>query len=86
MLSEHDALLAINEVAGVPRGTIRNFSSYFMGILNRYMRGEETPNKHRMGKKGNGNAVPKANGQGYPFHAIGQDQAFGNDGKKVSSV
>ena len=49
MLSEHDALLAINEVASVPRNTIRNFPSYFMGILNRYMRGEDTPQKHRNG-------------------------------------
>ena len=39
MLSEHDALLAIDEIAGVERPTIRNFPSYFMGILNRYMRG-----------------------------------------------
>ena len=51
MLSEHDALLAINEISSVPRATIRNFSSYFMGILNRYMRGEETPQKHKNGRK-----------------------------------
>jgi len=40
MLSEHDAVLAIDELSSVPRETIRNFPSYFMGILNRYMRGE----------------------------------------------
>jgi hypothetical protein len=40
MLSEHDALLAIDELASVERKQIRNFGSYFMGILNRYMRGD----------------------------------------------
>jgi hypothetical protein len=40
MLSEKDALFAIEELASVDRGQIRNFGSYFMGILNRYMRGE----------------------------------------------
>lgn len=47
MLPERDAILAIEEIAGVNRNNIRNFSSYFMGILNRYMRGEETPQQHR---------------------------------------
>lgn len=40
MLSEKDALFAIEELASVDRSQIRNFGSYFMGILNRYMRGE----------------------------------------------
>ena len=63
MLSEHDALLAINEISSVPRATIRNFSSYFMGILNRYMRGEETPHKYRGGRHGpNGPSAPNGNG------------------------
>jgi hypothetical protein len=48
MLSEKDALFAIEELAGVDRGQIRNFSSYFMGILNRYMRGERE-SKHNRG-------------------------------------
>jgi hypothetical protein len=48
MLSESDALLAIDELASVERRQIRNFGSYFMGILNRYMRGEkQTDNKKR---------------------------------------
>ncbi len=47
MLSEHDALLAINELSSVPRETIRNFPAYFMGLLNRYMRGDGTPSQHR---------------------------------------
>ncbi len=64
MLSEHDALLAINEIASVPRATIRNFSSYFMGILNRYMRGEETPQKYRTGRFGNGVDGPPRGGGG----------------------
>eukprot|EP00980_Cylindrotheca_fusiformis_P014818 scaffold4031_cov135-Cylindrotheca_fusiformis.AAC.5 len=41
MLSEKDALAAIDELASVERRQIRNFGSYFMGILNRYMRGEK---------------------------------------------
>lgn len=45
MLSEKDALFAIEEFASVDRGSIRNVGSYFMGILNRYMRGER--NKDR---------------------------------------
>jgi Heterogeneous nuclear ribonucleoprotein Q acidic domain len=40
MLSEDAAMFAIDELASVPRSQIRNFGSYFMGILNRYMRGE----------------------------------------------
>jgi hypothetical protein len=40
MLSETDALFAIEELASVDRAQIRSFGSYFMGILNRYMRGE----------------------------------------------
>lgn len=40
MLSESDALNAIDEINAVPRAEIRNFGSYFMGILNRYMRGK----------------------------------------------
>jgi hypothetical protein len=40
MLSEKDAIFAIDELSSVERGSIRNFSSYFMGILNRYMRGD----------------------------------------------
>jgi hypothetical protein len=48
MLSESDALLAIDELASVERRQIRNFGSYFMGILNRYMRGEkQMDNKKR---------------------------------------
>ena len=43
MLSEKDALFAIDELASVERRQIRNFGSYFMGILNRYMRGESGP-------------------------------------------
>jgi len=59
MLSERDAILAIDEIAGVNRDKIRNFSSYFMGILNRYMRGEETPHQHRS---------PQAVSSGSPSH------------------
>lgn len=44
MLSEHDAVLAIDELSSVPRETIRNFPSYFMGILNRYMRSDSGGN------------------------------------------
>mmetsp|Transcript_3014 Transcript_3014/g.6584 ORF Transcript_3014/g.6584 Transcript_3014/m.6584 type:complete len:656 (-) Transcript_3014:247-2214(-) len=40
MLPEKDALDAIDEMNGCSRGEIRNFASYFMGIMNRYMRGE----------------------------------------------
>lgn len=52
MLSEKDALFAIDELSGVSRSQIRNFGSYFMGILNRYMRGE--PSKFGGGKDGGG--------------------------------
>jgi hypothetical protein len=43
MLSERDAILAIDELASVSRHQIRNFGSYFMGILNRYMLGKVGP-------------------------------------------
>lgn len=35
LLSQEDALNAIDEMNGCTRGEIRNFGSYFMGILNR---------------------------------------------------
>jgi hypothetical protein len=40
MLSEKDAFFAIAELEGTNRSQIRNFGSFFMGILNRYMRGD----------------------------------------------
>jgi hypothetical protein len=43
MLSEKDAFFAIAELEGTNRSQIRNFGSYFMGILNRYMRGDSGP-------------------------------------------
>eukprot|EP00977_Amphora_coffeiformis_P007032 scaffold1522_cov166-Amphora_coffeaeformis.AAC.10 len=45
MLSEKDALFAIDELASTDRASIRNFGSFFMGILNRYMRGD-TQSRH----------------------------------------
>jgi hypothetical protein len=42
LLSEHDAIQSVNEMQAVPRGTIRNFQNYFMGIINRYMRAQES--------------------------------------------
>jgi hypothetical protein len=51
MLSEKDALFAIDELSSVERGQIRNFGSYFMGILNRYMRGEKAPNQGEVRRK-----------------------------------
>ena len=47
MLTEKDALLAIDELASVERHQIRNFGSYFMGILNRYMRGDRQKQENR---------------------------------------
>jgi len=47
LLSERDVILAIEEIFSVQRDKIRNFTSYFIGILNRYLRGEETPHQHR---------------------------------------
>jgi len=41
MLSEKDALSALEEIVSVERSSIRNFGSYLMGILNRYMRGDK---------------------------------------------
>ena len=41
MVSEKDALAAIDEMVSVDRSQVRNVGSYFMGILNRYMRGEK---------------------------------------------
>lgn len=39
MLSEDNALAAIDELASVDRSRIRTFGSYFMGILNKRIRG-----------------------------------------------
>ena len=43
MLSDVDAMFAIDELQSVERRQIRNFGSYFMGILTRYMRGDSGP-------------------------------------------
>jgi hypothetical protein len=43
MLSDVDAMFAIDELQSGDRRQIRNFGSYFMGILNRYMRGDSGP-------------------------------------------
>jgi hypothetical protein len=59
MLSEKDALAAIEEMASVDRSSIRNFGSYFMGILNRYMRGE----KQQQQEPSEPNACSKGNNQ-----------------------
>ena len=66
MLSEHDAVLAIDELSSVPRVTIRNFASYFSGILNRYQRGQTgNGNGHGHGNgHGNGNGNGNGNGTG----------------------
>ena len=53
---------AIEELASVPRSQIRNFGSYFMGILNRYMRGE--PSKFKNNNNSSSNNGNK-NGGGY---------------------
>jgi hypothetical protein len=53
MLSEKDAMFAVEELASVPRSQIRNFGSYFMGILNRYMRGEPSKGKQQQQNSSN---------------------------------
>jgi len=47
MLSSADALLAIDEISDINPDSIRNFPSYFVGILNRYARGEGTRQKKK---------------------------------------
>jgi Heterogeneous nuclear ribonucleoprotein Q acidic domain len=58
MLSENDAIFALDELSSVDRMSIRNFGSYFMGILNRYMRGDASskirPSSLGPGSGGNG--------------------------------
>ena len=75
MLSEKDALHAIEELSSVPRHSIRNFGSYFMGILNRYMRGEpvgSTSQKHNQpGGGGGGGGGSHSNQVGYFFLGYG---------------
>lgn len=56
MLSEKDALDAIDEMNSCNRQEIRNFGSYFMGIMNRYMRGERNnPMSRGSNRRNNGN-------------------------------
>lgn len=47
MLPERDALDAIDEMNGCSRAEIRNFASYFMGIMNKYMKGERKDPRSR---------------------------------------
>ena len=53
LLSEAEALLAFDELTAIDRSRIRNFGSYFMGIVNRYMKGERRPftNDHHHHRK-----------------------------------
>ena len=76
MLSEHDAVLAMDELSSVPRETIRNFPSYFMGILNRYMRSLPGGGGggHGNGNGGGGDQRGQNNGRGG-----GQNQNNRND-------
>lgn len=55
MLPEKDALNAIDEMNAVSRGEIRNFGSYFMGIINRYMKGERRPHLQNNFNRGTNN-------------------------------
>jgi hypothetical protein len=64
MLSEHDAILAMDELSNIPRETIRNFPSYFMGILNRYMRSDGHLNNNNKNHSGNGNGPYQDNRNG----------------------
>ena len=75
MLSEHDAVLAMDELSSVPRETIRNFPSYFMGILNRYMR--SLPSGGGSGGGGNGHGKNGGGGHGNG----GGDQRSQNNGR-----
>ena len=77
MLSEHDAVLAMDELSSVPRETIRNFPSYFMGILNRYMR--SLPSAGGSGGGGGGNGHGKNGGGGHGNG--GGDQRSQNNGR-----
>ena len=47
MLSSEDAILAIDEISDVNPESIRNFPSYFIGILNRHTRGESSRQKKK---------------------------------------
>ena len=47
MLSSEVAILAIDEISDVNPESIRNFPSYFIGILNRHTRGESSRQKKK---------------------------------------
>jgi len=42
MLAEPDAFLALEELVATDRAHVRHLGSFFMGILNRYMRGDDS--------------------------------------------
>lgn len=50
-LPEKDALNAIDELLGVDPSIIRNIQSYFIGILNKYQRGEGRAQRAEARKK-----------------------------------
>jgi len=55
-LSEKDAINAIEELLGVDPTIIRNFASYFLGIINRYARGEGRAQKAEAAARRKGGA------------------------------
>jgi hypothetical protein len=57
-LSDKDALNSIDELLGVDPTIIRNFSSYFLGIVNRYARGEGRAQREEARRKRSGGAEP----------------------------
>jgi hypothetical protein len=59
-LTEKDALNAIDELLGVDPSIIRNIQSYFIGILNKYQRGEGRAQRAEARKKDQLQSVRKS--------------------------
>jgi hypothetical protein len=65
-LSEKDAIFALDELTSVDRSNIRNFGSYFMGILNRYMRGDHSSKIQKGPRLGGDRGPPTINRNNAP--------------------
>ena len=77
-LPERDCLAAIDEISVINHGSIRNFPSYFCGILNRYMRGERDA-AGGPGGRGGGGRGSGGPGRG-PGAGDGRDRPHFRDG------
>jgi hypothetical protein len=88
MLSEKVAMIVLNELNSSRFVPIRNFESYFMGIMNRYMRREPSKSKNQQHPTPSGNRGGGSNHYNNQNHNHNHshDEAAKNENKHMTSI